>query len=182
MEKLTPFIKWIGQLHMPYSRKLITGKEYYLYRDFLEEGDVILTKTYGEASNFINAGEMKHAAIYVGGGTVKYVIEAVGKGVIKTNLIDFMLTKDEIVILRPLNIAEYKIKEAITKATNYVGYQYDYMFSFINKSLYCAELVYECYQEFMEMDMGYLLDVAFVKPDHFLYDKINFEIKKDSRE
>jgi len=102
---LKPFVIWFGSLYAPFTRKKVTGKHYYLLRDEIEVGTVLLTVTEGEFSNLINPEKLKHAGTYVGnilGTGVRYVIEAVGKGVVLTDLVTFLTTKDLVVGCKPL--------------------------------------------------------------------------------
>ena len=101
---LTPLVRWTGNIYMPFSRKKITGKHYYIWRDEIEVGTVLLTKTRGEFSNIINPTSIKHAAIDVGRITdseICYVLEALGKGVVLTDLVTFLTKKDIVVGCKP---------------------------------------------------------------------------------
>jgi hypothetical protein len=186
LKRIKPLIKWIGKQHVPFSHKKITGEHYYQMRDQIKPGCILLTVTRGELSNLINPGEMKHAAVYVGGQTIKYVVEAVGKGVVQTDLVTFLTTKDEVVILDPLgglDAMRYKIA-ACTKTQ--IGKAYDFLFSFATQNkYYCAELIYNC---IMEADPSANLNKTtvygqdFVRPDDFLNDANNWKVVYDSRE
>lgn len=72
LEKLvdlsTPFVKWWGHLHLPFTHKKITGKIMYAHLPSFEKGDIFLTRTYGEFSNIINPSVIKHGAIFFGTG------------------------------------------------------------------------------------------------------------------
>ena len=184
IEKLKPLIKWIGKVHVPFSRKKITGKHYYLMRDMISPGCIFLTKTYGEMTNLINPGEMKHAAIYSGGEIIKWVTEAVGAGVVSTDLVTFLTSKDEVIILDPLGeIREKRSQVAEFAATN-IGLGYDFSFSFANKSKYCAELIYDCVKAVVPTANQKNVRVygqEFVRPDDFLNDTANWKVVYDSR-
>jgi hypothetical protein len=143
---LQPFIQWIGKLRVPYSRKRITGKEYYQLRDEIKPGCVLLTSTCGELSNIINPSEYKHGAIYIGSlynnppkkGDIKYVIHSTSKGVEITDLVSFMLTKDKIRVLEPQLEPEF-MENMIEAARTYVGKPYDYHWKLNNDAYYCFE-------------------------------------------
>jgi len=138
---LTPLIYLVGLIDLPHRK--ITGAHYFKYRDSINVGDIILTKSNWAPINLVNPGPFKHAAVYVGniyGDEIKYVFESTRHGVILTNLVDFLLSKDAIAI------CELKIKGEINKETlqNTVlklkGLPYDYLFDTTGKAVYCYEL------------------------------------------
>lgn len=130
---------------MPFSRKKITGVEYYLLRDKIKVGDALLTTTRGEFSNLINPEKIKHGAIYVGdieGSGVCYVVEAVGKGVRKTDLVTFITTKDLIINCRAKFVEDADKVELMNNAKKIIGIPYDYLFDKkTSKALYCFEAI-----------------------------------------
>lgn len=146
---LGPFIRWWGKFHFPFTRKKVTGKHYYAWRDQIKIGMVLLTKTSGEFSNYINPNKLKHAGIYVGeiyDDGIFYVLEAVGKGVILTDLVSFLTSKDIVVGCMPTFIRddgkfELEVQDA---ALRYLGLPYDYMFQKDGKAFYCFELAAMC--------------------------------------
>lgn len=149
---LKPFIKIIGKIHSPFSHKKITGEHYYKIRDSISIGDVFLTKTRGELSNLINPTAIKHGGVYVGkilDDKVCYVLEAVGKGVVLTDLVSFMTSKDVFVITAPRFLRtsrdEFETQFQLG-ASKLVGVKYDYGFSFGKDKLYCFEAVAECFK------------------------------------
>lgn len=140
----TPFIKWFGGLHFPFTHKKVTGRHYYLLRDKINIGTVLLTKTYGELSNLINPEKMKHAAIYVGdvdGTGVRYVVEAVGRGVVKTDLVTFLTTKDLILGCEAKYLRANDRAVLQKEALSIVGIPYDYLFNKGGEAFYCFEAV-----------------------------------------
>lgn len=141
---LTPVVKFIGKLHAPFARKRVTGKHYYLLRDRIEVGTVLLTKTNGELSNLINPEKIKHAGIFIGRideTDIRYVLESTGKGVVVTDLVTFLTTKDLVVGCRPWFLTdEDRVKIPII-AKNMVGIPYDYLFAKGPKAMYCFEAV-----------------------------------------
>ena len=148
---LGPFIRWWGALHFPFIHKKVTGKHYYKWRDQIQPGMVFLTKTRGELSNWINPMEIKHSGIYVGNlgsGDTYYVLEAVGRGVVLTDLVSFLTSKDLVIGCKPKFIRDsnsgfaYVLHEAARK---YEGIPYDYMFQKDAKAFYCFELVAACF-------------------------------------
>jgi len=148
LAKLKPFIIFIGAIHAPYSHKKISGKHYYEWRGFIEVGTVLLTKTEGELSNIINPSRLKHAGIYIGNiSGIRYVAEAKGEGVVFTDLVTFLTSKDVVVGCKPKFIRgeKYIFDAQLQRASMKMqGIPYDYLFEHGNKAFYCFELAVEC--------------------------------------
>lgn len=153
MSASVPISKAISKIHMPFSHKLITGKDYYDIRDKIEIGDTLLTRTRGEFGNLFIPDFWSHAAMYIGGfGDFKEsVMESTTKGSDDIDLVSFLLTKDYISILRPtfLTLGERVQAAGIMKTTE--GAPYDWLFEYnrqvANKALYCFENVAWAYQQ-----------------------------------
>lgn len=180
-----PIIKIIGKLHMPYTHKKFRGTDYYEIRDKITPGDIILTTTRGEASNILNNSNPRHSAIYVGGNTVKYVVESLGKGVIKTDLVSFLLTKDDVVILRPRNVSKVHRINACNHARTLLGLPYDLEFEVGDEEYYCFELVMESYKHSLpERKFAYsmILGMKTYTAQDILRDTDNWEIYFDNRD
>ena len=144
LKKLVPVVKFFGRLHLPYTHKQIGGEEYYMIREHIHPGDIILSQTFGEFSNLINPSQWKHAAVYVGGHKIKYVVEAIGEGVVHTDLVTHLTTKDRLAILRP---KRPNVMNAVVEAEKLIGIPYDFEFSPGDTELYCSELVGVVYPE-----------------------------------
>jgi hypothetical protein len=146
---LRPFIVVFGKIGLP--KRKVTGADYFKFRDSINVGTVLLTKTNFEFSNLINPTELKHAGIYVGnvfGDEVKYVFESVGEGAILTDLVTFMTTKDIVVgcELRSRNPAQ--TSQGLPKTVlRFKGIKYDYLFKDGGKAFYCFELAAECLKD-----------------------------------
>lgn len=151
LTKVSPFVKWFGSLHLPFTRKKITGKDYYKWRDNITIGDVFLTTTNGELSNLINPSKIKHSGLYVGdilGNEIKYVAEATGKGVVLTDLVTFLTTKDMVIGCRLKDkkddLYQFELQQHVKR---YVGREYDYIFNSGKDSFYCFELCAQCIKD-----------------------------------
>jgi hypothetical protein len=148
---LMPFLKWASGKHAPWTHKGVTGKHYYKASEVLEPGDIFLTKIRGELTGLIIPGYWTHAAIYapIAPGIVnEYVMEAEGPGVLQTDLVTFMLSKDALLILRPIQVPEHIREAAALLATRQLGMPYDYLMEFQlteQKAFYCSELVWWAY-------------------------------------
>jgi len=169
--KLTkPFVEWSASIHFAHYRK-INGKHYYQWRDQIEVGDVLLTKQKYELTNFFNPADFKHSAIYVGGADIKYVVEATGDGVIRTDLVTFLTSKDEVLIFRPTFLQQDRLRMVATNALRKIGQGYDYMFEDGNGYYYCFELVVDSFR--MECPEIRFKKIEVV-PSKFAYTDVTF--------
>lgn len=140
-----PLVKFIGRVSAPWVVKQMTGVEYGKIHQLVSPGDILLTRVSGHLSNVLIPGYWKHAAIVA--ADKESVIEAVGKGVCHTDLITFVTSKDEIVVLRPTFGTAAEGLAAARFAESKVGMPYDYDFTLGNRAFYCAELVYMAYRK-----------------------------------
>jgi len=184
-----PFIIFWGKLHYPFTHKLINGEDYYRLRSKIEIGTVLLTKTRGELSNIINPAKMKHAGIFVGRmkeEEIFYVMEATAEGVVFTDLVTFMTTKDEIVICKPNFIrdkADFNTK--VQKlALKLKGIPYDYLFNPDGTAFYCFELAAitfrNVYSE-VQLQCNEIIKGKRIYNEKTFLDKDFFEVVYDSR-
>lgn len=144
LKLLKPFVVWCGKIHVPFTRKRVTGKHYYMLRDKISMGTVLLTTTRGEFSNIINPEKIKHAGIYVGEidrDGIKYVLEAVGRGVVKTDLVTYLTTKDLVIGCEPKFLTNDDKVQIPVEALRIIGIPYDYLFEKGGKAFYCFEAV-----------------------------------------
>jgi len=169
---LTPFIKLVGKVHMPFSRKRVTGKDYFAIRDKIEVGTVFLTSIRGELSNLFNPCVIKHAGIYVGRvKDVPTVAEATGKGVVYTDLVTFLTTKDYIVGTAPLFLTEDDKEQVVDQSEIRLNVPYDYLFKDKNKAFYCFELVADIFQT---IKPSVILNTTEIKEGFKIYDHSAF--------
>jgi uncharacterized protein YycO len=160
----------IGELHLPFNRKLITGDDYRSLMAVIQEGDILLSLTHGELAVIFIPGHFAHVAIY------KYdrkVIEAVTHGVHITDIFDFFLNKDQIVVLRPKFASPEEIKKVITYCEAQIGkpYNFDLKFSELDEKHYCCELIYKGYNKAVlnsPFKLRNTLGIDTVVPDDFL--------------
>ena len=139
--------KIVSEIHMPYSRKLITGRDLLELRKLIRPGDIILSKTRGELGNVGVPGFYGHAAIVY---DLNYVIEATTSGVIKTEICSFLLKKDYAALVRPTFAKDGDMLVAAREANRQVGKPYDYKFNTSDiASFYCSELVWWSYNQAM---------------------------------
>jgi len=137
-----PVTKTIGKIHSPFSHKEVRAIHYRAAHQVLIPGTVLTTRTNGEFSNLVIPGYWSHAAIYAGGDSV---VEAVGKGVVETDLIDFMLSKDHIAGFVPLFATHEQMAAAARWAMAQKGLPYDYCLTMALRAFYCSKLGYMAY-------------------------------------
>lgn len=113
-----PISENVGHARAPWSRKLMTSKNYREVLPLLQPGDVLLSRTQGELANVFIPGFWAHAFMYTGG---EMLIEAIGKGVVETDLIDGVLTKDYLMVRRPSFANEAQRTEAAAWAKTKLG-------------------------------------------------------------
>jgi len=151
LQFIKPVLRYLGKLYLPYTVKKVTGREYFEIRDIIEPGDIILSSTHGQISNLLNPAEWSHAAIYCGlqKNSVGYVLEAVGRGVVKTDIITHILSKDEIAVIKAKQLSKYKRAKIRSEAIDlYEGTDYDFLFLPGAKALYCYELCVEILRQY----------------------------------
>lgn len=186
LKAIRPLVIWWGGLHFPWTHKKITGDQYYLWRDLISPGCVLLTRTKGEFSNFINPSPVPHGALYTGGDRIKYVIEALGKGVVYNNLVTFMTTKDVFIIVRPKFGNSDQLAGVCQAAEVYQGKPYDYLFEKGDEAFYCFELVIKAFNDIFPNKIFKCKEIVKGKriydADTFLDDPENWEVVLDSRE
>lgn len=152
---LQPIVRNIGHVHSPWSHKKITSKDFFDLAPKLKPGHIFVTRTEGELSTAFIPGYYGHAAIYLGNNMV---IEAVSPKVRQTDLINFMLTKDEIIVREPIYTDESGMKWAAEWALkNAIDLPYDMYFEAYKKipgpiktpvkAFYCSKIVWAAYEE-----------------------------------
>ena len=185
LKVLKPFVKWFGALHIPFTHKKINGKDYFKWRARINVGSVLLTVTRGEFSNILNPSKLKHAGIYIGKiDGVGYVAEAVGRGVVLTDLVTFLTTKDTVVVCNP----KFKFDKLLVTEKALLAVEkrkpYDYMFTGGDKAFYCFELAVHCLSNIYTQNKFKLAEMALSKMiyNHNTFlDSEMFDVVVDSR-
>ncbi len=138
--KISPFF---GKIHFPFTRKMMTSKDYRSCKAVMRNGMILITNTNGELTSMLIPGFFSHVGMIVDPNTI---IEATGKGVHKTDLIDFILSRDYAVLLKPKWLNYEQMDEAAMIAVANEGRPYDFEFSADTKSFYCSELAFHSYK------------------------------------
>jgi hypothetical protein len=145
------------------EHKRVTSSTVHSISEFLQSGDVIVTRHAKALTNLFFPGFWPHAALYVGtpkqrqAANIKVgpekehlwvndicVLEAKKDGVLLRPLRE-TLTVDTFVILRP-KLTPQSISNAIERALMHEGKQYNFDFNFFNSDrIVCTELIYRAY-------------------------------------
>lgn len=141
-----PITRFIGKIHLPWSQKKLKSNHYRKVVSLLQPGDVLLLRTDGEIANMFIPGYWTHAAMFCGGD---YVVEAVGEGVLNTDMLDTILTRDAVMICRPSFATEEQRCDAAEWAKAQIGKGYDLFFNPNNDAFYCSELIWLAYERTM---------------------------------
>jgi uncharacterized protein YycO len=140
---MIPITRYLGNLKSPWTVKLVDGDDYEKIKMIVRPGDIFVTRTFGHLSTIMIPGYWKHAAIM---GPRGWVLEAISAGVMETDLVSFLTSKDEVCIVRPTFCFPAVSLAAAKAADALLGAKYDYEFSLGNRAFYCAELVYVAYK------------------------------------
>jgi len=144
LDAVVPITKWIGRTHVPYSVKKMRAKDYREIVEVASPGMILLSKIDGQMTNLFIPGEYKHGAVYRDEFTV---VEAISKGVVQTDIIDFLLTKDKVCLLEPMFADRDQMEQVADWCDLQLGFPYDYKFGGDVKAFYCFELAYAAYKE-----------------------------------
>jgi uncharacterized protein YycO len=142
-------IKWAGILHPLWftinsTSFRLKGKHYRKLESVIRPGDILIRRFEGYVDKWFIPGFWNHAGIYVGhvDGKGHQVIHAISDGVVVDDLIDFMRTDHMIVLRAPSD----SVFEAITRAKEAIGSEYDFAFDFEETARFsCTELISHCY-------------------------------------
>lgn len=131
---------------------------------YIQEGDILLSYERQRITSLFIKGFWSHAAII---SSKKTVVEAVKPKVKEVDLEEWLFKKDYVCIIRPL-CEEYIRKIAAANSLYYLGKDYDYTFSLDNMQIYCSELVYLCYKDYEDFNLGKKDDIlpeAYLRTD-----------------
>lgn len=149
-----PISKWIAKIHAPFTHKEVNGQHFFSILPYLKPGAVFLSYKRGELANGFIPGEFSHAAIYgctnivnINGKSldIHYVVEATMGGVVMTDLISFMTSKDRVCLLYPNFCDDEDMVKALGYAGRCIGYPYDFLFDPGDKAFFCSELIQKAY-------------------------------------
>ena len=175
---IMPFVKIVAHIYVAFKKPGMDGRAYRKIERSLQKGDVLLSYTKGEASNFFNRERFTHGAIYVGDGVI---VESVGSGVRSDYLSNFCFKKDHVLLLRFTK--KIFIDSVVSFAISQRGREYDNDFEDNGKKYYCFELVAAAFKSALpglELPKQEILDGEFYTCETFLNDF--FKVIVDSKE
>lgn len=120
-----PVTEILGNIHMPFSIKMVGDEEVDEACALMTPGMVFVTRTNGQLDNIAIPGFWSHAAQV---SDRSHVVEATGRGVHASNIYDFLLRKDYAVLLRPKFASPDQMLVAAQFAVDQIGAKYDYNF------------------------------------------------------
>jgi uncharacterized protein YycO len=141
-----PITKAIGKIHAPWTHKKLTAKDYDAVASLVHSGDVLLSHTAGDFSNWVIPGFWGHAAMMAHTAD-DCVIEAVSPSVVITDFRDFVFKKDYIAVLRPRFASSEQQHRTSLEAFKCVGKPYDFMLESSSVAFTCSELVWYAYSQ-----------------------------------
>lgn len=173
--------RFVGKIHMPYSHKKLSSRHVRELEKVLKPGMIILSHTRGEFSNYLIPGFWAHVGII---DDKLDVIEAVTAGVKETDLIDFVMTKDAVMVVDYLFIEPNRMA-VVEEARRHLGKPYD--FELVNSNIekfYCSELAYlslKVASDVSPFTLRKTLGRYTVTPQDFENAKTKFDTIYDSR-
>ncbi len=123
-------------------------------------GMVILSHKNFQFTNLFIPGYWTHAAMIASGDSI---IEATFHGVVRRNLVDFISTTDDFVVLKPLFCGPETVANACWYVREKLGCRYNFEFVPHSDAFYCSGLVYSAYLESMhnqQVQNGYPEDFS----------------------
>ena len=151
---LTPILKRTATMHLPFTHKKVTGRDYYQLWPMLKPGTLFATKIRGDLTDILVPGYYTHIGIYCPrpGATIdESVVQAERDGVQRCDLVSFLTTKDDVLVFEPNLPSDKKdlvMLRAAEIAAAEVGKPYDYQFEYSPtdlKAFYCSELAWYAY-------------------------------------
>jgi hypothetical protein len=172
--------EWLGDTRISSRAPFVTIEQINVIKEELRPGDIILERRNWYLSNPFLPGFWPHSALYVGTpeqlhelgvidspaflvrwddyftpdeeGHHKAVIEAMSEGVVLTSP-EHSLHADYVAVLRP-RLSREQIAEAVIRAFENLGLEYDFNFDFNDTSrLVCSQVIYVAYEGMLEFDL-----------------------------
>jgi len=158
LNALKPMTELIGNIHMPFSIKEITGEEALAAQALMTPGMTFVVRTDGQLDNIAIPGFWAHAATVTDSD---HIVEATGIGVHASNIFDFLLRRDYAVLLKPKFATPDQMKVAAQYVVHQIGAKYDYDFLAVQdteaeiaaggavsqRAFYCSKLPWAAYRK-----------------------------------
>lgn len=146
---MEPILKVVGAWKMPFG-KYLTQEEVSTALSIIEIGDVLVSRNEWCLSNMFIPGWYKHVAIVArpkGDDLSGYVIEAVSPSVRSIELKKWLMSHHHVRVLR---FSDPTVASRVARlSVEYIGTPYDYLVWPGANSLYCVELIGECFEEIL---------------------------------
>lgn len=118
----------------------------------IQKGDILLSYEGGRLTSWFIRGDFDHLVVV---NDQKLVVEAVAPKVRKCDLEEWLFKKKGVAIVR------YSGKKTVRTCASaycnkYLGWPYDYLFTYTNKKAYCSEIGFLSYREFDKEFMNHL--------------------------
>jgi len=123
----------------------VRGPEQRHVINIMKPGDMIFRRYDGYINSIFIPGYFSHAALIVDDKTI---IHATTHDVVKEDILTFFRT-DRIALARMTGTKKKNCTEAVQKALNVEGTEYDFEFKSGNEEIYCFELCWEAWYEFL---------------------------------
>lgn len=130
--------------------------------NIIKEGDIIFRRYTGYLDTILMPSFWCHVALYIGDNKV---IQALGSGVNNEDILDYCRC-DSISLYRPKADVD-QVNYALNKAKKLLedNITYDWKFVKGNNSVYCTELVNECYNNIFDKDYEIIAGNTILTPD-----------------
>lgn len=146
---LTPILKWTAKVHSPWTHKKVTGIDYYQIRRQIPPGTIFATRIKGDLTDWLVPGYYCHIGVYCPINEEESVVQAESPGVERIDLVSFLTTKDDVMVLIP-NVPEEVMKRAAQIAATFIGAAYDFQYDWSPsgvKAFYCSEVAWVAYDQ-----------------------------------
>lgn len=169
--------KMVASLHAPWTKKRLHYSDVLTALDRLRPGDIILTRTEGEASTYFIPGRWKHASVYLG---KHMVIEANGNGIIENWIQNLIMRTDYIAIMRCYDLSEIEACAVADESKKFIGWDYDFRFNmWDSKRAYCSGIAFRAINTILgrkHIKTGRFLGVPVFTPDDCYTNRARFEL------
>lgn len=125
----------------------VSGKHVFALMEILKPGDILMRGWRHYLNGYFIPGNYSHGGIYIGDNQV---LHAVPEGVVRCNLIDFIMA-DRFCVLRPNCSAN--APAAVSNAKDFEARRvpYDFKMTEGQDALYCFELCAESYKRYVDI-------------------------------
>ncbi len=146
----TPIQKLLQRLSRPEPEMTREQVDYLL--KLIQKGDILLSYEGGRLTSPFIRGDWDHACMV---NDRKLVVEAVAPKARTQDLEEWLFKKKGVAVIRYSGLLTIR-KKASVEVNHFIGWPYDYMFTYTNKKAYCSETVYLSYKRLDPKFMSHL--------------------------